>query len=52
MQAILPYLVANDILKVDPSADYSAFYKEYQIRMQNLDTRRELPSIVIEEGII
>lgn len=52
VQAILPYLVANDILKVDPSADYSAFYKEYQIRMQNLDTRRELLSIEIEEGII
>lgn len=51
-QMILPYAVANDILKVDPSADYSAFLSEYQRKKQNLDTRKELPSIVIEEGVI
>ena len=27
-QMILPYAIANDILKVDPSADYSAFLSE------------------------
>lgn len=51
-QMILPYAVANDILKVDPSADYSAFLSEYQRKKQNLDTRREIPSIVVEEGVI
>ena len=30
-QMILPYQVANDILKVDPSADYTAFMAEYQV---------------------
>lgn len=49
---ILPYAVANDILKVDPSADYTAFLSEYQRRKENLDTRREIPSIVVEEGVI
>ena len=52
VQAILPYAVANDILKVDPSADYIAFYKEYQRRIEKLDTRRVLPSFEIEEGFI
>ena len=51
-QMILPYAVANDILKVDPSADYSAFLSEYQRKKQNLDTRRELPSMVVVEGVI
>ena len=51
-QMILPYAVANDILKVDPSADYSAFLSEYQRKKQNLDTRRELPSVVVEGGVI
>ena len=49
VQLILPYAVANDILKVDPSADYTAFYNEYQKRLQELDTRVVLPSIEIEE---
>lgn len=51
-QMILPYAVANDILKVDPSADYTAFLSEYQRRKENLDTRREIPSIIVEEGVI
>ena len=51
-QMILPYAVANDIHKVDPSADYSAFLSEYQRKKQNLDTRRELPSIIVEGGVI
>lgn len=48
-QMVLPYAVANDILKVDPSADYTAFYNEYQKKLQELDTRMVLPSISIEE---
>ena len=49
-QAILCYMVANDILKVDPSADYTAFLNEYQRRMQDFDTRRTLPSATVEGG--
>lgn len=51
-QALLPYLVANDILKVDPSADYTSFYNEYQNRVQGLDTRTILPSARVEGGIL
>lgn len=51
-QMILPYQVANDILKVDPSADYSAFLGEYQRKLQALDSRREIASITVEEGVI
>lgn len=50
-QALLPYLVANDILKVDPSADYTAFYAEYQRRREEFDSRITLPSAVIVGGI-
>ena len=52
--AYLPYLVANDILKVDPSADYTAFYREFQSRMETLlnNSRNILPSAVVEEGIL
>lgn len=50
VQLILPYAVANDILKVDPSADYMAFYNEYKSRLEQLDTRVILPSIEIEEN--
>jgi len=52
VQAILPYMVANDILKVDPSANYSAFYAEYQRRLERLDTRTTFPSAEISEGIL
>ena len=48
-QGILVYMVANDILKVDPSADYTAFLGEYQRRMQEFDSRRTLPSAVVVE---
>lgn len=51
-QMILPYQVANDILKVDPSADYTAFLGEYQRKLQALDSRREIASISVEEGVI
>ena len=48
-QLILPYAVANDILKVDPRSDYTAFLAEYQKKIEALDTRKILPSIEIEE---
>lgn len=50
--ASLPYLVANDILKVDPSADYTAFYSEYQRRMERLDNRKTLASAEVVEGYL
>lgn len=49
-QMILPYVVANDILKVDPSADYTAFYNEYRRRVDELDSRMILPSIEVVES--
>lgn len=51
-QMVLPYQVANDILKVDPSADYTAFMAEYQRKLQALDTRRDIATISVEEGVI
>jgi len=51
-QMIMPYLVANDILKTDPSADYTAFLTEYQRKMQAWDTARSSISITCEEGVI
>lgn len=51
-QACLPYAVANDILKADPSADYTAFYREFQSRMERLDTRNTLASAEVEEGYL
>ena len=51
-QLILPYLVANDILKTDPSSDYQAFASEYRRKLELLDPRKTLSSIVIEEGVI
>lgn len=52
VQLILPYAVANDILKVDPSSDYTAFYQEYQRKIQSLDNRQTIPSVTIEEGVL
>lgn len=51
-QMVLPYAVANDILKTDPSSDYTAFYKEYQRKLEGLDTRKTQPTVVITEGIL
>lgn len=52
-QNTLPYLVANDILKVDPSADYTAFYREFQSRMDMLlNTKNVMASAEVEEGIL
>lgn len=48
-QGILPYKVADDILKTDPSADYTAFATEYQRKLQMLDTRKNIPSVTLKE---
>lgn len=54
VQNLLPYLVANDILKVDPSADYTAFYREYKAREDMIlgNNNNVLSSAVVEEGIL
>ncbi len=49
---LLPYLVANDILKVDPSSDYTAFQTEYRRKSDLLNPRKTLASAVVEEGEI
>lgn len=51
-QLILPYAVANDILKVDPSSDYTAFLAEYKRKLEMLDTRVDTHSINVEEGVL
>lgn len=48
-QSILPYKVADDILKTDPSADYTAFATEYQRKLQLLDSRKNVPSVNLRE---
>lgn len=52
VQLMLPYLVANDILKADPSADYTAFFREFQRKMQELDTSSSATTVSLEEGVI
>ena len=49
VQGILPYKVADDILKTDPSADYTAFATEYQRKLQILDTRKNIPAVTFKE---
>ena len=49
VQGILPYKVADDILKTDPSADYTAFATEYQRKLQILDTRKNIPTVTLKE---
>lgn len=48
-QGILPYKVADDILKTDPSSDYTAFATEYQRKLQILDTRKNIPTVILKE---
>lgn len=48
-QTLLPYKVADDILKTDPSADYTAFATEYQRKLQVLDTRKNIPTVSLRE---
>lgn len=49
---ILPYAVAGDILKTDPSSDYTAFSAEYQRKLNSLDNRQKSPSVIIKEGVL
>lgn len=49
VQGILPYKVADDILKTDPSANYTAFATEYQRKLQILDTRKNIPTVTLKE---
>lgn len=48
VQNILPYKVADNLLKSDPSADYTAFRQAYEDALNKLDTRIMLPRAVIE----
>ena len=43
VQMILPYMVASDVLKTDPSADYTAFEKEYNRRLNDLNVSLSTP---------
>ena len=47
-QGILPYKVADDILKTDPISDYTAFATEYQRKLQILDTRKNIPTVILK----
>lgn len=48
VQNILPYKVADNLLKSDPSADYTAFRYAYEEALNKLDNRTILPSATIE----
>lgn len=48
-QMLLPYLVVNDLLKSDPSEDYTSFLQEYQRKREQFDSRREIPSIIAKD---
>ena len=48
VQNILPYKVADNLLKSDPSADYTSFRQAYEDALNKLDTRSVLPNAVIE----
>lgn len=51
-QFILPYMVASDILKTDPSADYQSFYIEFKRKLDGFDTRNKIPTVILEEGVL
>ena len=50
LQAILPYKVASDLFKTDPGEDYTAFEKEYQRRLANINTSTMGINVNITEG--
>lgn len=50
LQGVLPYIVASDLLKTDPSANWQAFEKVLQRKLQNLNTNRKGISVIITEG--
>ena len=47
---ILPYAVASDILKTDPSADYTAFQARYKSMLENLNTSNQTPKVVLRQN--
>lgn len=49
-QFFLAYKIADDILKTDPSANYTAFANEYQRLLQDFDTRTKGIMVEIDEG--
>lgn len=49
---ILPYMVASDILKTDPSADYTAFEVEYRRKLEQLNTSLSTPRVTIKQNYI
>jgi len=46
---ILPYMIASDILKTDPSADYTAFEADYRRLLENLDRSNQTPKVVVRQ---
>jgi hypothetical protein len=49
---VMPYGVAADLLKSDVSADYGREYaSRYEMMLQRLDPRYQLPSITFEGGV-
>jgi hypothetical protein len=52
VQMLLPYVVAYDVIKSDPSSDSTPFLTEYKRKLDALDTRREISSAVVEEGVL
>lgn len=49
-QMILPYMVASDILKTDPSADYTAFLAEYRRKLEEMNTSLSTPKVRIKQN--
>lgn len=50
---VLPYGVAADLLKSDASAQNGEVYrKEYETRIQRVDSRYAMPSIRVEGGVV
>lgn len=52
VQFILPYMVASDMLKTDPSADYQSFEIVYKRKLESLDVRDKIPMATIKEGVL
>lgn len=51
-QNVLPYAVASDILKTDPSSDYKAFEIKYQNRLATLNRKESKGLISIETATL
>lgn len=50
LQAILPYIVAADLLKTDPSANYKAFEQVLNRKLQRFNSNKKGISVNITEG--